>query len=201
MARQLLLMRHASLGAEYSGRFIGRTDASIAPDSHRGIHTAGKWLSRQSIEQCIASPLLRTRQTLELINSQLGCQVDFDPDLREVDFGRWEGKTFSEISQADPQLVEQWASLADDFVFPGGESWAGFVERIARVSGRLAVNPAENILVITHGGVIRSLICHLLGLAARNYLLFDVRCGGCCVIDLFEGKGVLRGLNEPVEVN
>ena len=51
-------------------------------------------------------------------------------------------------------------------------------------------------LLVTHGGVIRAMICRLLGLPPRDYLLFDTRCASLSVVDIFDGKGVLAGLND-----
>jgi broad specificity phosphatase PhoE len=53
------------------------------------------------------------------------------------------------------------------------------------------------VLAVTHGGVIRSMICHALGLSRENYILFNAHCSRCCVIDVFGDRGTLGGLNLP----
>ncbi len=78
-----------------------------------------------------------------------------------------------------------------DFAFPGGESLQGFFERIASAADRMVRDPADTVLAVTHGGVIRAMICHLLGLEPRNYVLFAVDYAAAVVLDLFDGSGVL----------
>ncbi len=134
-------------------------------------------------------------ETAEAVAAALGLTVEADPDLREIDFGRWEGRTFEEIQQSDPQAVSDWATRPAEFAFPGGEAVRDFVARVGRAADRLAADPAEAVLAVTHGGVVRVAICHLLGLAVENYLLFDVRPACLAAVELFDGKGVLIGLD------
>jgi broad specificity phosphatase PhoE len=119
-----------------------------------------------------------------------------DDDLREVDFGQWEGKRFDEIAAGYPDEVKQWGEHFEDFTFPGGESVEAFMERVRRAADRAAQDPAETVLAVTHGGVIRHMICHFLGLEPWRYILFDVQCSTCATVKLFNGKGILTGLNE-----
>jgi len=137
--------------------------------------------------------MLRCTQSADLLG--LGLPVQLDRDLREIDFGRWEGKTFAEIEAQDPELVRVWARGADDFCFPGGEATAEFVRRVDAVKNRLLALEAETVLLVTHGGVIRSLICSLLGLSPDKYLLFQVAKGHYTTMELYDGGGVLTGFN------
>jgi broad specificity phosphatase PhoE len=117
-----------------------------------------------------------------------------DADLREIDFGAWETRTFAEAAGDDPALVDRWAAFSLDFAFPGGESVEGFLRRVHGAAQRLVQAEAPTVLAVTHGGVIRAMVCHLLGLEPRHYLAFDVPYSGLVVIDLFDGKGVLAAL-------
>lgn len=153
-------------------------------------------LGRRRPTRCYCSPLARTRQTARIISEATGLPVTMDSELREVNFGEWEGLTFDQASARNPEAIARWASFSDDFAFPGGESLREFLGRIQRMADRLAADPAERTLVITHGGVIRALICHLLGLSPRSYVLFEIQCAALTTIKLFEGRGVLAGLNE-----
>jgi len=69
--------------------------------------------------------------------------------------------------------------------------------RVRRSARRLSEDPAEAVLVVTHGGIIRAMICHFLGLRPRQYVLFHIAHAACTVIDLYDGHGVLGGLNVP----
>jgi alpha-ribazole phosphatase len=199
MARQLLFVRHAQIAPQYAGRYVGRTDVPLA---RHGVQQAEKLvalLRSRKPERCVCSPLLRARQTAEVLCEPIGLPVEVDEDLREIDFGHWEGRTFAEIAALDSAAVARWAELSDDFAFPGGESVGGFFTRVGRVADRLAAGPTRVVLVVAHGGVIRGSVCHFLGLPPRHYLRFDVRHATCTTVDLMEGRGVLTGLNEQCD--
>ena len=81
------------------------------------------------------------------------------------------------------------------FRIPGGERLGDFVARVRRAATQIAASPAPATLVVTHGGVIRSLICQFLGLPMRHYAVFVPSVASLTAIDLFpSGKAVLTGL-------
>jgi broad specificity phosphatase PhoE len=195
MTERLLLARHAEVDPQYAGRFLGSTDVPLSDRGLRQAAALAAALRARHFDTLCVSPLRRAVQTAE----PLAGNHHVDPDLREVDFGRWEGRSFAEIVRAevgDQGLIDGWRTFAPDFSFPDGESLRGFLARVARVTDRLAALPTDTVLAITHGGVIRAAICHLLGLEAKNYLLFDVRHASVTTIDLIDGHGVLVGLND-----
>jgi len=192
MAKKLFLARHALTGSHTDGRLLGATDPPLSDIGERQAAALGGTLRRRNPERCLCSPLQRASRTAELA----GLPTEIEPDLREVDFGQWEGMTFAEIAAADPEGAERWATFDLDFAFPGGDRLDDFLSRVSDLAGRLAADPAQRIAVVTHGGVIRAMICHLLGLDRKSYVLFDVRPASLTTIDLFGGKGVLSGLGD-----
>ena len=103
-------------------------------------------------------------------------------------------QSFADIAAQDKGQLAAWNQYLD-FVFPEGEAVADF---IARVKGMLTIfseSEQKSIAFITHGGVIRTMVCLALGLSPRNYLLFDVQPVSLTVLELFSRGGVLRGLN------
>ncbi|OIP89357.1 MAG: alpha-ribazole phosphatase [Syntrophobacterales bacterium CG_4_8_14_3_um_filter_58_8] len=196
MAERLILIRHGDLGARRRGRYIGRTDAPLSQEGRRqAAALAGPLVRRPDVASVLVSPLRRTRETAELALGR-GANFVVDPDLREIDFGRWEGMGFAKILAADPAAVDRWAALADNFAFPEGESIGNFRKRIGAAARRIAADPARTAVVVTHGGVIRFLICHFLGLPDRAHLLFDVQPASISEIRIDGGKGVLTLLND-----
>ena len=195
MTKRLILIRHGDLGEGRRGRYIGRTDAPLSPEGRLQAAALAGELGRPGGAHVLCSPLLRTRETAAIA---LGTEGAFtiDDDLREISFGRWESMSFAEIAAADPEAVEQWAALAEDFAFPGGEGIGAFRNRVGAAADRIAADPAGTVVAVTHGGVIRLLICLFLGLDYRHYLLFDVRPGSISEITIEGGKGVLTRLND-----
>lgn len=191
---RLLLARHGETGDQYAGRYIGATDL---PLSARGRQQARRLRERlpTGIGRCLCSPMLRARQTAELALAGSDCRVEILDPLREVDFGRWEGLSFAEIVALDEGLVADWQREALAFRFPGGEHTASFWQRTQAALAMITKLPEAEVLVICHGGVIRAMICALLGLAFDHYLLFAVQPAALTVFDVDGQRGVLLGLN------
>jgi alpha-ribazole phosphatase len=195
MSRRVILVRHGSVDAGQGGRFVGSTDVPLSTDGQADARRLAVPLGAFLPARCFSSPMLRARETAAAALGKRAADLTIDADLREVDFGRWEGMTFEQARNDDQTAVDRWAAGDPDFAFPGGERLADFVERVRNVGSRLAAEAGATVVAFTHAGVIRHLICHFLGLPWRNYVLFDVRYASLAVIELFDGKGVLTGLN------
>jgi alpha-ribazole phosphatase len=195
MAKRLLLVRHGRVAASSIGQLIGATDVPLDSLGEAQARTLADRVRRWEPLMCYCSPMQRCRQMAQAMAPDL--PLHFDSDLREIDFGQWESRTFSEASADNPSLVDRWAAFAPDFAFPGGESLVGFLHRVQTAADRLIHAEARTVLAVTHGGVIRTMICHLLGLEPRQYVAFEVPYAAMVVIDLFDGKGVLAALERP----
>lgn len=191
MPQQIHFLRHGVTTAP-SGSLIGSTDVEL---SKQGVFQAERLAARlpQGLP-CWCSPMLRTRQTLEPLE-KLGVADDvrFDSRLREIDFGAWEMLTFAEISNRDAG-IDAWKEY-HHFTFPEGESVAHFAERLQSFIEEVQSKPQKQVLVLTHGGVIRTMLCLILGLDIRNYLLFEVKHASWSTVTLYTHGGVLTGLN------
>jgi alpha-ribazole phosphatase len=196
MAKKLVMVRHGVLDIEYHGRFMGKTDVGLSAVGRKQSLALAGPLGNLSEAHFIVSPLRRTQETARIALAAAKQSFDIDPALREIDFGSWEGKTFDQISRADSLSVERWSNFDNDFVFPGGEAIASFIQRVRALAGRVADDPAQTVVVITHGGIIRFLICHYLGLEMRHYLLFDVQPASLSGITLYDRQGILNRLND-----
>jgi broad specificity phosphatase PhoE len=175
MARRLILIRHGQVEERFEGRFVGSTDAALSPVG------------------------LRQARDLAAL-AGLSLQPELDRDLREVDFGDWEGLSFPDIAGKDPAAVDRWARFEPGFRFPGGESIAAFTSRIAAAADRLAAAPGETAVAFTHGGVIRFMLCALLRLDPRSYAAFEIKPAGVVELALFEGGALLQSLGNVREI-
>lgn len=193
--KTLLLARHGCTGGKFHQRFFGSTDLSLDTEGRKQAEALASYVRSRNPERCFCSPLMRARQTADIVGREIGLAFDVDPDLREIDFGRWEGMSFDEIAASDPEMVRRWAAWEKDFAFPEGESVRDFLERVKRATNRMVTDSASRILLVTHGGVIRATICNLLGLRDSQHLLFGIAPASVTTIELFDGRGVLTGLN------
>jgi broad specificity phosphatase PhoE len=193
MTTRLYLLRHGATDAA-TGTLVGSTDLPLSGQGLDRLTGVSEQLLGVDCWYC--SPMLRTLHTVDILTEN-GCNTEniiHDPRLREIDFGDWELKTFSEISRADPDAVSAWSRYAD-FIFPGGEAVQDFRQRIEEMLSLFTTAGSDRIAVITHGGVIRTMICLTLGIPVQNYLLFDVQPASLTVLEIYSSGGILKGLN------
>lgn len=193
----LLLARHGTVEGRRSGVLGCAADAPLSALGWREARSLAEAARRYRPEALVASPMLRARQTAEAVSEALGLPVEMDDDLREIGLGEWEGKTFEEIAAQDPAAVERWAEFAPDFAPPGGEVAGDFFARVCRALGRLSARPERAVMAVAHGGVVRAALCRALGLAHRNYLLFDVQPGALAAVRWFGENGTLFEMRAP----
>ena len=189
--KEIFLLRHGNTG--YGDRYIGSTDVVLSPEGITEIHTTDTFLKTYDFDKVICSPLLRCRQTCSELS--LKHQIIIDNRIREIDFGRWEQKTFREIERSDPELVNKWAHAENFLGFPEGDNIADFISRIKDFSSYVQTLNGKRLLIVTHGGVIRHLICSFLNLSFDNYLYFQIKSGCVSTINLHDLGGVLTGMN------
>lgn len=196
MATRLLLIRHAAIEAAERPLLVGATDLPASEQGMRDLQRLAGVLAGFNPEFWFCSPLLRARQSVARLGEfcQTAQAAVVDERLREIDFGRWEMKSFAEIAAMDQELIAGWSEYTH-FTFPGGEPVAEFCSRVAAVLVDLRTLAHSEIAVVTHGGIIRTLICLALGLSPKNYLLFDARPGSLAVLELHPDGAVLAGLN------
>ncbi|NMG00580.1 alpha-ribazole phosphatase family protein [Aromatoleum toluolicum] len=134
-----------------------------------------------------ASPLARAR----LLAVELGTPV-LDDRLKEMHFGEWELRPYAELGPA----IDTWATDPLGFRAPGGESAHDMSARVLQwLDALLAPLPADPVVVVAHGGPLRAIAGHLLGLPPERWLGLDFACGHATRIDVEEWGVVLKWFN------
>jgi probable phosphoglycerate mutase len=129
----------------------------------------------------VASPLSRTRETMELLRRTLGLDPPLyrtDERLKELSFGTWEGLTWKELRARDPQVAARRQRDKWGLVPPGGESYAMLAERVAP----LVADLAHDTVLVSHGGVARVLLALLCNVSRRQAPVVDIWQGKVLVI-------------------
>lgn len=195
--KKIILIRHGSIDDQYRARYIGTTDVPLSATGFKESKAIGEYIAGIDCEHIFASPMLRVRQTLETaLTVEKIKTVKYLDNLREINFGDWEGKTIEEINELYPQQVNNWIKTLTDFGFPNGSSYQAFHQGIEQFKATLVNLTGSTIMVFTHGGVILSLICAILGLEKEKMLAFKTNRGAITTFDFFEnGYGVLTGIN------
>ena len=191
MSKELYLLRHGA--TTLNGLYVGSTDVSLAEDGRKQIRRTANLLAVEQIRKVFCSPMKRCRETLNLLH--LDASFEFDDNLREIDFGRWEGKSFEEITKKDQKFIENWRTNGESFCFPEGECIKTFNKRVELFSRKVLTATEKQILIIAHGGTIRHLLCTFLRLSPEKKMIFDIQPGCFSTVTLYDDIGVLTGLN------
>lgn len=188
--KKIVLLRHGQ--TTVTGKYVGATDIPLSIEGESHITKVKASLSAFSFDNVFCSPMKRCTQTSDILSFE---KPEIDVRLREINFGSWEGMSFAEITLRYPEMIESWAKQNENFCFPGGEKISDFRDRLTSFSNSLYTSKGSEILIISHGGVIRHLICMMLKLPLHNYLYFKIGFGKIACIELYEEGGILTALN------
>jgi len=193
---QLVVVRHGATEWSRSGQHTGVTDLPLLPDGEEDGRRLGPVLAERAIRHAFISPLTRARRTAELAGLLDGAvDARIEPDLVEVDYGAYEGRTTKDISA---ELGRPWSLWADGTV-PGdspGESLAQVAERVDRVLAR--VRPLlddGDVALVAHGHVLRILTARWLGLGPASGALFPLETGRYGLLGFEHDWAALTGWN------
>jgi probable phosphoglycerate mutase len=144
------LLRHGQTEHTPERRFSGSSDVPLSDLGRAEARSAARYLADRGIDVVVSSPLGRCRETAAAAAEVLGLGVEVDEDLRELDFGEWEGLTGDEVRARSPLAYRRWWG-AVDVRAPGGESIADVSARVARVRERILQKYAgRTVLVVSH---------------------------------------------------
>ena len=186
---RILFVRHGETDYNAEGRLQGQRDIPLNGRGRAQAAAIGRALAKalpeaiaalEAAEAFVASPLIRTRQTMELARGSLGLAPErygLDPALKELTFGEWEGLTWPQVAKRDPAGARAREADKWNFAPPGGESYAMLA---ARLQPWLESLKADG-FVVSHGGVARALMTLIAGVspqAAEN-------------ADIWQGRAIL----------
>jgi broad specificity phosphatase PhoE len=147
---ELLLVRHGETDWNAAGRLQGHTDRPLSDYGRQQARRLAEELADEKFDAIYASDLARARETAEIVGATLNLPVLLEPDLREKDWGNWEGLTSTE--RLDVELA--------------CESTEDHQKRMLAALWRIAAqHPDGRVLVVTHGGSMRRVQTEALGFA------------------------------------
>jgi probable phosphoglycerate mutase len=188
---ELWLLRHGATEWALNGRHTGRTDVPLLPQGEAEARALAPLLAQHAFDAVYCSPLQRARRTCELAG--LGGQAQLEPNLREWDYGRYEGITTAEIRQSVPG----WTVFSHPC--PEGESLAQVQTRCEALIARLVQqHPGGRVALFAHGHILRSLAGCWLGLGAAGGALLVLGTGSFCVLGSEREQRALLRWNAPV---
>jgi alpha-ribazole phosphatase len=159
---ELLFIRHAE--TDMIGTFCGHSDPLLNEHGRAQVSDLARRLRAEPIQAVYTSDLLRSAQTGTALAALLAVDCYSRPTLREIHFGQWEGLTWKDIQRSHGQYAQRWMNEYPNLPAPDGECVIDFERRVLGEVETL-VRKANNrtIAVVTHAGVLRTVLCRLQG--------------------------------------
>jgi broad specificity phosphatase PhoE len=195
---RLLLARHGQTEWHRDNRYVSRTDIGLTDTGREQARYLARRVEQEGVELVLCSPLTRALETAKPAAAALGLELETDERLRELDFGKWEGKTLPELREEDPDAVHLFLENAE-YGFPGGEPLSEGAERVLAVFADLGRSHAgRTVLVVAHNTLLRLALCRILGVPLGRYrrVMPRVVNGAVSEVRFGENGGALYSFND-----
>lgn len=159
----LYFVRHGETEKNRSKCYYGSIDIDLNDEGIIQAERAEKLLKKINFSKIFVSEKKRAIKTAEIILRNKINEFNIDKRLNERDFGKFEDKDFKELEKLYPEEWKEWCEDWKNTRPPEGESCIEVFERVKSFMEELLKLNEENVIVVTHGGVIRSVYCYLLG--------------------------------------
>ena len=163
---EIILIRHGETEWNSQQRMQGHSNSDLSEVGRGQIQALGELMKNVSFDHIYSSDSLRARQTAEAITQYSGHALQFDQRIREKNLGVFEGLTSTEAKERHPEIYRLFKTAGANYVIDEGESTQQLLERALEFIEEIRLrHPQERVVMVTHGGVVRVLMKHALGLS------------------------------------
>ena len=148
---EIIIIRHGETEWNQTGRFQGQSDVPLSAQGRAQAAALGRNLVAEHVDAVYASDLSRAMETAAPLADRYGLDVIPDPLLRELHFGRWEGRFFNEINEETPDMMKMFYRNPEEVNIPESA----------------AAHRHERVVLVSHGAAIRILFADILSMPVR----------------------------------
>lgn len=210
MVTTLYLIRHGETEGAEKRRYKGSMEVPLSENGIRQIEKLSRRLfelvrsdsnpmagaAKGLLSAVYCSDLSRARVSAEIIAGPHSLSPVVADSLRERNFGIWEGMSFDEIREKYPEEFNAWAGNPLRFSPMGGESTLEVRERIIKTLDRITARHAgEGIAIVSHGGVNRIILCHVLGVPLENIFRIEQDYAALNIVEFWDQYPVVKLVN------
>ena len=200
MSTKVILIRHGETDWSYQKRYCGFTDIDLNEKGRQQARRLHKRLNKEKIHKVYSSDMKRTVQFAKIVFKDLPAEELLD--LREMNFGIFEGLTYKDIMEKYPKVYREWLGNPLDIIVPRGESLKTLVRRVRKALKRiLSQNSDKKVAVFTHGGPIRVILCDILELDLKEVWKIEQELASISIIEFVEERGKVHLLNDISYLN
>ncbi|HXL04231.1 MAG TPA: histidine phosphatase family protein [Bacillota bacterium] len=187
MDTHLYLVRHGTTEWNELKRYQGHRDLPLSDAGKLQAERCAMRLRTADIAAVYSSDLTRAMDTAYSIAKAHELPVIPQEALREIDVGKWEGKSFEEIRSRSRELLEPWLQDTVNNPIPGGESYAQLRDRvIPKAMELISTHIGSSICIVSHSGPLKLILCHALGIEPSGRLRFELTNGSVSAITCFD---------------
>ncbi len=173
---EIILIRHGETEWNSQHRIQGHSNSDLSSVGQAQIQALGQWMKNVPFDLIYSSDSLRAKQTAESITQFSGHELQFDQRLREKNLGVFEGLTSEEARERHPEVFRLFKTAGSKYVIDEGESTQQLQDRALEIVNEIRIkHPEERVLLVTHGGFIRVVMKHSLGLSLETPTRFLIR--------------------------
>ncbi|MGA4842326.1 bifunctional RNase H/acid phosphatase [Streptomyces sp. G45] len=199
-----VLLRHGETPLTPQKRFSGSggSDPSLSDiGREQAVRVAAALAARGTVQAVVSSPLRRCQETARTVAARLGLDVRVEDGLRETDFGQWEGLTFAEVRERQPDELTAWLA-SPNVAPPGGESFAEVTSRVSAARDRLlAAYAGRTVLLVTHVTPIKTLVRLALGAPPEALFRMELAAASLSAVAYYaDGNASVRLLNDTAHL-
>ena len=176
---KLYLIRHGRQASK-----LCNVDVELCQEGFQQAALLGQRLASEGIQIVFSSALTRSVQTAQAANLYWNVEHYMYPELNEISFGEMEGLSDEEIALRFRDFQQEQAKMEYDIPYPGGESAGDVVRRVIPVFRQIRESGYEKVAVVTHGGVIRSMTAHFLGMDMAKWRTLGTSLENCSITEL-----------------
>jgi len=183
--QSIYLIRHARTDANRTGRLCGKSESDLLDSEDVIKNEISSKIEELKNPVIISSPSMRAQITA----NTLGYEVIMNEGIHEFDFGDFEGMTFKEIEDQHPEEFQQICENGAVYKYPNGEGLEVFINRIASAYEDIvkAYGYKDEIVIVSHGGVMQALISYILTKSDALYWNFKIK--NCMVVKIYYCEG------------
>ena len=166
---KIILVRHGLTLWNGERKIQGHSNVELAPEGIAQAKLLAEKFPLENVSAIYSSDLSRAKVTAEILAQKFNLPVQFEKNLREANWGDWEGKKLSDIEKIDPVNYEKFFRNPEEVQIKNAETFSQLQERaFSTVKKIIAAHPDENIIIVAHGAINRTIICSILEIPLKK---------------------------------
>lgn len=190
---KLILIRHGETDLNRANVFFGILDPELTEEGKKQAENARKILKSIDYDKIYSSDLKRAVETAKIVH-KYDSVIQKISDLREINFGIFEGHSYEELLEKYPEEIKKSQEDWKNYNYENGESVKELQERAIKFI-KNSINLDESTVLVTHWGIINTILSYYFSNELDAYWKFSVKNGGIAIIEFSEEYPILKGLN------